>query len=190
MNDIRFKSWDVDSRYEIGTDGTVISNNYKNGGKRKEIAQQLDKDGYPYVFLFVDGKRYKRKVHRLVAEAFLEKPDGKDHVNHKNGVRNDNNLSNLEWVTHQENVQHSWIVNGRKHTERQRRIRSSLSTRERNPKAKLTMNQVLLLRKLRKSGKSLKELSQMFGIGVSQVSAIANGKYWNDNPDLLEGEKI
>jgi len=60
--------------------------------------------GYPHIWLAKNKQRKSKNIHRLMAEAFLEKPKDKTEVNHKNGIRIDNNLSNLEWVTSSENT--------------------------------------------------------------------------------------
>lgn len=63
--------------------------------------------GYLIVQLRKDGKRKNHYVHRLVAGAFLEKPDGKDGVNHIDRDRQNNMVTNLEWCTQKENVRYS-----------------------------------------------------------------------------------
>ena len=97
--------------YKIRDNGEVISTEYQ-GHPRKVLLSMsggLDKDGYHIVSLTHNGKKYTRKVHRLVAEAFIDNPDNKPEVNHKNGNKLDNRKSNLEWVYPDENTQHASI---------------------------------------------------------------------------------
>lgn len=61
---------------------------------------------YLQVCLSVDGVQKYKMIHRLVAEAFLEHPVGKDYVNHKDGNKHNNRIDNLEWVTQKENIEH------------------------------------------------------------------------------------
>lgn len=76
-------------------------------GKRCILKPQIDKDGYEYVRLY-DGRKYHTKrVSRLVAEAFIPRCSESLVVNHIDKDRRNNNVSNLEWVTQQKNVEHS-----------------------------------------------------------------------------------
>ena len=67
-----------------------------------------DRKGYLTVDLYRDSERVTRRVHRLVAEAFVPNPDGKSQVNHRDGNRHNNDAANLEWVTASENCRHAW----------------------------------------------------------------------------------
>ena len=67
---------------------------------------------YPRVNLVFDGKRVTRAIHRLLAEAFIPKDEGRDFVNHINGNKQDYSLNNLEWCTRSENMLHSTHVLG------------------------------------------------------------------------------
>lgn len=87
--------------YQVSNTGKVWS--ISRGQIRKT---RLDKDGYERLDLTKEGKSYTRFVHRLVAEAFLENPENKSEVNHIDCIRTNNNLENLEWVTHAENMAH------------------------------------------------------------------------------------
>ena len=79
-------------------------------GDFKKLKGWKDSRGYHVVDLRKDGQRHGMKIHRLVAFAFIENPENKPFINHINGVRDDNRVSNLEWVTHRENVDHAMLT--------------------------------------------------------------------------------
>lgn len=74
--------------------------------QQKLIKPWNDSHGYQSVSLSKDGNVKKVKVHRLVAEAFIENPKNKPTINHINEIRDDNHVDNLEWATYQENNNH------------------------------------------------------------------------------------
>lgn len=100
--------------YEVSSEGRVKSlsrvvkaprNTTRLLGERL-LTPTTEKEGYKVVGLRVNGKLSQKRVHRLVAEAFLNNPEEKTQVNHINEIKSDNKLSNIEWSTSKENSNH------------------------------------------------------------------------------------
>ena len=108
-----------ENMFEVSDDGRVRSLDrtvyYKQFQKYKFIAGKEKKlslsNGYYVVNLNADGKRNVRPVHRLVAQAFIDNPLNLPCVNHIDGDKTNNNVSNLEWVTYGENNVHALVHN-------------------------------------------------------------------------------
>ena len=96
-------------RYFISDDGKVFNSN------GKEISQRKATNGYMRVNLRKGDQKYEKpktmSVHRLVAEHFIPKVEGKDYVNHIDGDKTNNIVNNLEWCTAKENSQHIYNLN-------------------------------------------------------------------------------
>jgi hypothetical protein len=75
--------------------------------KCKIKKQRVGKNGYITVALVVNDITHNTYVHRIISEAFVQKRDGCNVVNHKNGIKTDNTIQNLEWVTSRENNIHA-----------------------------------------------------------------------------------
>lgn len=75
--------------------------------KGRMLKGHKGKNGYIKTNFSKNGVLYYRLIHRLVAEAFIPNPENKKNVNHKNGIKDDNRLENLEWATDSENSLHA-----------------------------------------------------------------------------------
>jgi hypothetical protein len=75
--------------------------------KGKLVSFWITKKGYCRCTLNLDGLKKNHLVHQLVAKTFIDNKECKPEVNHKNGIKTDNRLENLEWVTTKENVRHA-----------------------------------------------------------------------------------
>lgn len=123
MNDINIQEeWkDIkgfEGQYKISNFGRVKSverfvfcNSKEKPNKIEEkmLKQNEDRYGYKIVSLKSKGKTYIKKVHRLVAEAFIENINGLSTVNHKDGNKKNNRLQNLEWMSNADNSRHRTI---------------------------------------------------------------------------------
>ena len=97
MNFVRVDGY----KYVFHPNGTILRiwDGYTN-----EVKTSKDGKGYMKICLYKDGKRKTFKVHRLLAIAFIPNPQNKPFIDHINGIKHDNRLENLRWVTHQENM--------------------------------------------------------------------------------------
>ena len=94
----------LNTNYSVSDDGQVRND------KTNRILSQSTQQDYKHVTLSIDGKQKRMRVHRLVAEVFLDNPQNKPYVNHKDGNRGNNSVENLEWATPAENTQHAVLT--------------------------------------------------------------------------------
>lgn len=123
MNEKWKEICEYEGMYEVSSNGNIRSVNRKvfhtsnNSMKTVEgvtLIQEQSNRGYKRVTLSKNGKVEKLSIHRLVAKAFIPNPDNKPHINHIDGDKKNNILSNLEWCTQSENMLHSSKVLGNK----------------------------------------------------------------------------
>lgn len=146
---IRYK--DVDDRYVISSDGEV----YSPAGKLKK---QLICNGL-YHSITIRGRSVY--VHRLVAEAFIDNPEGKPDVAHVDGNGLNNHVDNLRWSTEKENmadkIRHGTLLQGSSH-----------------PNSRLTQDQVSDIRSMRKDGVSAEGLAGLFKVSKWTIYDVCN----------------
>lgn len=94
-----------DTHYSVSSEGRV--RNDETGHIR---AQEENEYGYCKVRLHYNNSKHWKKVHRLVAEAFIPNPDNKPQVNHIDGNKLNNNVENLEWVDNSQNMKHAYAM--------------------------------------------------------------------------------
>ena len=152
-------------RSVVGCDGTyAVSSLGRVRGARGAILKQAQNSrGYCIVCV---GKT--RRVHRLVAEAFIPNPQGLLQINHKNFDKQDNRVENLEWCTSLHNVQHA-----------QQAGRYSPYFRQ---SGKLSPAQVQDMRIARRDKFSLSVVAEYFKVHVSTVKAITDSMAWKAPP--------
>lgn len=122
--------------------------------RTRRLKKHSNANGYRSVALA--GKN--RLVHRLLAEMFIPNPDDLPQINHKNGIKSDNRLSNLEWVTPQQNCKHARDT--------------GLVVR------KLTRGKANAIKALLAVGISRGELAERYGVDYQTVNDIHSGKAW------------
>lgn len=126
-----------------------------------------NKGGYHIVFLSKNNKRKHYLVHRLVAMSFIENPENKPQVNHIDGCKTNNCLSNLEWNTSSENMQHSYDTG----------LQASLKGSN-NGNSKLTEKDIPEIFKLREEGLSQRKIAANFGVVPALICKILKRETW------------
>ena len=93
--------------YEVSDLGKVKGLSFNSARKGSNyLTPATSRKGYNTLCLTKNGFRKTEKVYRLVAKAFISNPENKATVNHKNGIKKDDRLENLEWMTNLENMRH------------------------------------------------------------------------------------
>lgn len=153
----------------------------KRPGKRIQtgfIRPSVNRLGYLFLPLYQNGKRKQMLVHRLVMLAFVGQCPSNLVVNHKNGIRGDNRLNNLEYITQKENILHGI-----------RRINANCCEGERwavgenNNNARLTVGDVKEIRRLIRLGERLLDIAKLFGVTPTNIRLIKNKKTWSHVKD-------
>ncbi len=163
--------------YGISQNGEIISYARIKKGMNNSISRNperiLKQTGknqkrYHGVSLAKDGISIRKQVHRLVYTTFIGNiPKGKQ-INHIDGNKLNNNLSNLELCTPKQNIRHAWKTG------------LARKTRE-NTYSKLKIEEVKRIRILAKQGLYHREIAKMFNVSRQHITAIINDKHWVKN---------
>lgn len=159
---IKIEGYDL---YFVSEDGKVYSDKYKT---RRELSQRLNRKGYLYVNLCKNGKYKSVSVHRLVANAFLEKDPDKNQVNHIDGNKANNNVSNLEWTDRYENMQHAF------------RLGLNIAPKhEQHHAAKLREEDVAMIRDRFRKGEKIVSISKSYpNVSYGCIKGVCSNKNW------------
>lgn len=169
---------DTNNNYQVSNKGkvrsvyrvVVHSDGKVTNHKSRILKQQNHKKGYKVITINTSGKKRTLKIHRLVAECFIENKTNKNIVNHKDGNKENNNSCNLEWVNNQENVNHAWANGLNKNVARKGSC---------NGQSILTEEQVLDIRsKYIPNIITRKDLAQEYNVTVSCIKDILTRRSW------------
>lgn len=164
MNEEEWRPF-FDGAYEVSSRGRVRR---ARPGRKTDTGRLMKlvkaSNGYYSVGPTKGGRNVTMMVHALVAEAFLGPPNGR-HVNHRDGDKLNNDLSNLEYVTRKGNMEHAAAM--------------GLMVRgEQHPQSKLTDDGVRALRADRAGGLSFSKLAKKYGISIGTAYQAAMGRHW------------
>lgn len=161
---------DFETFYEVNELGEVRSvqsnQRYRPNQKSVTLKQHISKYGYCQVTLTINGIRSLKRVNRLVAQAFIENPENKPCVNHKDGVKTNNKKSNLEWATYSENENHSYTELGKSIKGNKKTFKDGI-----NKKAK-----IIICNETNIPYKSIKFAAISLGLQSSGITMQLNGK--------------
>lgn len=163
-----FEGW-----YQVSNKGQVRSLdryvNHRSGGDRfmkGRILSHSIRSGYCEVSLWINGEQTGKSIHRLVAETFLPNPNDYPCVNHKDGIKTNNDVSNLEWCTYSENHIHA------------RRTGLNKYYGQSHHFSKLKKDDIPNILDSAKCGIPVKAIARKFGVSDGSIYNIVNGKTW------------
>jgi hypothetical protein len=154
--------------YQISNLRNVKSMSFQKSGKEKLMKMTKGQAGYLKIILRLNSIKHTYSIHRLVAIAFIDNLEEKPQVNHKNGIKTDNRVENLEWNTSKENINHSYNTGLKKgYKLGQKGIT--------NPSSKLNEKDVLEIRNSTLRGA---ELARKYNVSSTLIYSVLKNKIW------------
>lgn len=144
----------------------------------RDFKTKPNQTGYVIVHLSKNGKVSFLHTHRLVMQAFVGECPPKIQVNHKNGIRHDNRLENLEYCTQSENLRHAKYVLGKSFGYGSEKSPAYVRG-EAHGLATLTTEKVISIRELAATGMMQKDIARLYGVKQQCISKIVNRKRWS-----------
>jgi len=160
-----------EDKYQVSSFGRVRSLDRDINRKGKILKHCYFSNRYTYVSLCKEGTRSNKLIHRLIAQAFIPNPENYPQINHKNGIKDDNRLENLEWVSQSMNMKHAFKTGLIKWTK-------EMFEGENNPGSKLNNEKVREIRLKLLQGCKGTELAKEYGVYSSQIYKIRDNKAW------------
>lgn len=152
--------------YQVSTFGRIFSHQKRTRGtchNGKFLRGGLS-SSYPYFWAIRESRRQKVFIHRAVGVAFILNPLNKPNINHKNGIRSDNQVNNLEWCTQAENIQHAYAT-GLMHHSTSLLIKENCSKLGKKSRA-LTMDKAARMR-IMYPNKSIYRIAKEMGVSYT-----------------------
>jgi len=178
-----WKTLDIYTKYSISNLGRVKKDNSYVGlngkfVKNEKLMKPRISLGYPSVTVSNNNFKKSFLIHRLLAIYYIPNPENKPCVNHKNGIRHDHRLINLEWCTYSENTLHAFAT-GLKTISEELRVQNRLRIQgSKNKFSKINEEDVCVIRDLHKKKLSTKEIGTLYGITATNVNYIVSRKTW------------
>ena len=163
-----WKTLNLNPNYQINEKGELF-----NIKTKRYLQGSLDKDGYKiYSIMIPDGIHHKNvKAHRLVAEAFIPNPNSLPEVNHKDRNKLNNNVTNLEWISHNDNMEHWRQTEDFATKVPLNSDRPSMLNKGKCPVGQYTLDGVLIAQY-----ESYTQAQKQTGIRSGNISLVARGK--------------
>lgn len=172
--------YEIDEIGNIRSVGQLTRSGFRPRSTPRTVKTYLNMNGYIYAGLMREAVRHVTGVHRLVLLSFVGVPEGRFDAHHKNSIRTDNRLENLEWVSRQNNIKERDLSGGTASGIRHgmfgkgHKVAGTL-----NGNAKLTDSIVADIRARVSAGETHLSVAKRYGVKEPAVWKIANNRSWN-----------